>query len=154
MTLRHSFKCRFLRRNNVDTLNLVLVLLAALVNLATAYMVLQLRKVVLDAASNISKVELATNSMKDALVEAVSRASLAEGKEQGREKAVIEITAKESKLPLVVVPVPVADDRTAKAAEQTAKATEQIAAGAERSAAADERLADAAEVKSEKPKET
>lgn len=138
----------------MDTLNLVLVLLAALVNLATAYMVLQLRKVVLDAASNISKVELATNSMKDALVEAVSRASLAEGKEQGREKAVIEITAKESKLPLVVVPVPVADDRTAKAAEQTAKATEQIAAGAERSAAADERLADAAEVKSEKPKET
>lgn len=123
----------------MDTLNLVLVLLAAFVNLVTAYLVLQLRAVVVDAASNILKVEKATNSMKDALVAATAKASLAEGRAEGREMA--ETKERERpQVPMIEAPLPVADDRTAQAAEQTAHA-------AERSAAATERVADAAEEK-------
>jgi len=68
----------------MDTVNLILVLLAALVNLATAIMVVRLRTVVLGAAENIMKVEKATNSMQDALVAATAKASLGEGLAQGR----------------------------------------------------------------------
>lgn len=145
----------------MDTVNLVLILLASFVNLATAYFVIELRKVVSSAAENILKVEKATNSMKDALVAATAKASLAEGKEQGRETAMIEEKERglvepvrgKTVLPIAVLPVPVADERTAKAAEQTAKATEQIAEGAKRSATADERLADVAETRAEISKE-
>lgn len=106
----------------IDTLNLFLVLLAGVVNLATAYLVIQLRKVVVAAASDILKVEKATNSMKDALVAATAKASLSEGREQGRIET--ELRNKEE-------PLPVADDRTAAAAERSASATERVADAAE-----------------------
>ena len=37
-------------------------------------------------ADNIQKIELATNSMKDALIQSTAKASLAEGNVQGREQ--------------------------------------------------------------------
>lgn len=130
----------------MTTFNLVLIVLAAFVNLVTAYFVLELRKVVAAAADNILKVELATNSMKDALVEATARANLSEGREQGRDKAEERVqnnpppTKPLSKEP----PLPVADERTAKAAEKTADAAKETAA-------ATGRIADATEKSTKKP---
>lgn len=64
------------------------------------------------------RTEINTNSMKDALVSATSRADRAEGKEEGRLEVVALPTAG---------PLPVTDSRTAAAAEQTAAATEKLA---------------------------
>ena len=58
-------------------LNIVMLVVVAVTNLITAALVLI-------AKSDIKKIELATNSMKDALVLATAKASLAEGKEAGR----------------------------------------------------------------------
>lgn len=107
------------------TLNLFLILGAALVNLATAYMVIQLRKVVVDAAANILKVELATNSMKDALVAATAKASLIEGQVLGRAEE------KKDRIEHDDAPVPVTDNRVAQATEKMAAATEKMADAAE-----------------------
>lgn len=81
----------------------------------------------------IEQVHKATNSMHDEIV----TMTRAEGVAQGR---AIEAT----RTPTAESPMPVTDDRTAKAAERTADA-------AEVSAKATERVADAAEVVSKKP---
>lgn len=135
MIWRLSYRSPYPRRDNVETLNLVLILLAALVNLITAYIVIQLRTIISETAQNVLKVELATNSMKDELVKAVARANLSEGREQGRDRAELKDQRIEPKSRLAKeVPLPVADDRTAKAAEKTADATKQIAVATERMA--------------------
>lgn len=59
---------------NVD---LVALLIIAVVNFATGIMTWYTHK-------RITQVEVATNSMKDALVESTSKASFAEGREEGR----------------------------------------------------------------------
>ena len=61
---------------DANTYGLIVV---AVVQFATAWLVLQ-------AKNDIRKVEIATNSMKDALVLATARASHAEGKEEQRQE--------------------------------------------------------------------
>lgn len=100
---------------------------------------------------DVRKIELATNSMKDDLVEAVREAShaagreegqrdgeetaatLAKGQSQGREQEIARAAANAPLGPLVNVssPVPVADDRVAVAAERSAGALERTATSAE-----------------------
>jgi hypothetical protein len=64
----------------------VIVLLGIAIN---AYVVLRINRV----ATNVQKIELATNSMQDALVKSTAKASLAEGKEFGRANALAEAEA-------------------------------------------------------------
>lgn len=94
--------------------------------LATVYM--QWRN-----SKTLNTIHKSTNSMHDQIV----TLTRAEGVAQGR--AIEAATA-----PTIESPLPVTDDRTAKAAERTADA-------AEVSAKATERVADAAEVVSKKP---
>lgn len=121
MTSRRSFKSRFLRRNDVEQALLIAI---AILNFLTA--------IITGITLYYSRrTEINTNSMKDALVSATSRADRAEGKEEGR----LEVIA----VPPSSGPLPVTDSRTAAAAEQTATA-------ATATAKATEKLADAAVV--------
>ena len=69
------------------------------------------------AAANIQKVEVATNSMKDALVAATGKAADAMGFERGRLQG--ELTAE--RVAGVTAPVPVADARAAAGIEKIAE---------------------------------
>jgi len=66
---------------DANTYGLIVV---ALVQFATAWLVLQAKNDIRDTKDDIRKVEIATNSMKDALVLATAKASKAEGKEEQR----------------------------------------------------------------------
>lgn len=82
-------------------LNTMMLLLIALTNLGTALMVWW-------GKQDIRKIELATNSMKDALVEATAKASQAEGEIKGRadEKADAAILAEDPVAVEVVRSIP------------------------------------------------
>lgn len=84
------------------------------------------------------RTEINTNSMKDALVAATSRADRAEGKEEGR----LEVIA----VPAATGPLPVSDEKATAVAEKTAAATTTMAE-------ATVKLADAAVEISKKPGE-
>lgn len=123
-----------------------IILIAAATNLVTVAMVLVIKYDLVQMARDILKVEVATNSMKDALVVASERAAHAEGKEEGRkedkvEKKIERLEGLHAAQPIVEAPTPVAvaDDRTAMAAEQTAEAAERSATATERVAAATEK---------------
>lgn len=94
-------------------------------------------------AIDVLKIEKATNSMKDELVAATSAAAFMRGDASGRidlkaeqkedAKEETKQEAKADKIPKVA-PLPVADERTAKASEQVARATERSANALERAA--------------------
>lgn len=67
-----------------DILNSLVLLGIAAFNVITAYLAWRTHVAVQDASDNIQKIETATNSMKDALVDKTDRAARAEGKEEGR----------------------------------------------------------------------
>lgn len=94
------------------------------------------------------QVEVATNSMKDALVAKTAEASHAAGKEEGRVEgevraALVAEGVKQGSSSGNLVgdrPLPVADDRTATATERTATASERVADAAERTVEAEVKL--------------
>lgn len=97
----------------------------AIVQMVTVVLLVYLKGLIAAAATNIAKVEIATNSMKDALVKATGEASFAAGERAG-EKSQLHAASG--------TPVSVSDSAVAKSTEkgaeaavQTAKATTKLA---------------------------
>lgn len=111
----------------------LILLIIALLNAYTAWATMQNKQ-------DIRKIELATNSMKDALVAATDKSAHAAGREEGRQEgaataAVLARGALSSHGPLQSVggeEVPTKDRRVAEAAERTASAQERVADSTER----------------------
>jgi hypothetical protein len=71
--------------------NIIALTLIAVMNAITAFLAYRTHMVSQSTRADVAKIEVATNSMKDALVEATGKAShaegLAEGMKQGRQDA-------------------------------------------------------------------
>lgn len=63
--------------------NTIALVLIAVMNAVTAFLAYRTHLATQTTQSNVAKIEIATNSMKDALVEATGKASHAEGMAEG-----------------------------------------------------------------------
>lgn len=109
----------------------------AMLNAFTAVMAYLARRDAKETKVLAKQVEVATNSMKDALVRTTGEAAHAAGKEEGRIEGEIK-AADVAKGRLTATgqtaaaPIPVADERAAQATERVAGATERMAIATEK----------------------